>query len=688
MRPAPSLLLSLAALAAAGCRSSGAPAEPNSAEVSFAAPAAAPAASPASTERRYELERVDTTAIVQLYADGFASLSLRDKLLAYHLTCAAIAGRDIYLDQRFALALPLRNVLESLFLVKAQLPADVAAEVDRYCKLFWVHSGIHDNLTTQKNLLRLSWEQFSAACDVAVRAGQRLGLRELAPMHDLHEAFAVMTDPATFRSVTDKSTENGNDPLQSSCNNLYEGVTTADLTGFAEKYGLDSRLCKRGGALVEEVYRCGDGGAIPPGRYAETLAKVNEHLRHALAYAGPATQRAIRALIRFHQTGSLADWREFTIAWVQDTDSAVDFMIGFVEVYLDPRGIKGSWEGIVSCRDERKTKAIAALAAEAPWFEARMPWDERWRKPDVKGITARAIEVLTETGDSGPITPVGINLPNEADVRQQYGSKSVNLANVVEAYDRSAGAGSLAEFAASPEEIARGQAYGPAMDDVHTNLHEVIGHASGQVAPEIQNPAQRLGMFYSTLEEARADLVGLYWLADPKLRELGLVPNDDAVLAKYEAYARNALVQLRRVPPGGRLEEDHMRNRQTIVHWLLANDGGVSRVAKDGRTFYVVDSAAKFRDGCGRLLAEVMRIKATGDFAAGKALVETYGVKVDPQLHQEVLGRIAALHLPSVTGFVQPELRLVKDASGRTTDVAVVHCLDLADQMLRWSGRR
>lgn len=672
------LLSLVAALIAAGC-SSTAPG-PVAADGGTEAGAAA--------ERRYELERVGTTAVVQLYADGFESLSLRDKLLAYHLTQAAIAGRDIYLDQRFAYGLSLRWVLESLFLVKGQLEPAVAAEVDRYCKLFWVHSGIHDNLTTQKNLLNLTWEQFAGACEIAARNGHALGLRELAPLRDLREVHAVLTDPATFRSVTDKSTEHGNDPLAASCNNLYVGVTSKDLEGFVEQNGLNSRLVKHDGALVEQVYRAGDGDRVPPGRYAEALAKVNEHLRQALAFAPLPTQAALRKLIRYNETGDLADWRAFNIAWVQDKDSAVDFTIGFVEVYLDPRGIKGSWEGIVSFRDEVRTKSIAALAADAPWFEARMPWDERWKKPDVKGIAARAICVVTETGDSGPITPVGINLPNEADVRQEYGSKSVNLANVVDAYNRTSSAGSAGEFSASPEEAERARLYGAAMDDLHTNLHEVVGHASGQVLPEIQNPAQRLGLYYSTLEEARADLVGLYWIADAKLQEMGLVPNDDAVLAKYEAYARNALVQLRRVPAGGRIEEDHMRNRQLVVHWLLANDGGVRREERDGKTFLVVESIAKFRDGCGRLLAEVMRVKAEGDFAAGKALVETFGTKVEPALHQQVLARLASLQLPSVTGFVQPELRLVKDAAGVVQDVVVVHCQDLADQMLRWSGRR
>ena len=352
------------------------------------------------------------------------------------------------------------------------------------------------------------------------------------------------------------------------------------------------------------------------------------------------------------------------------------------------RGIKGSWQAVISFRNERKTHEIAALAQQTQWFEDRQPWDARFRKAEVKGISARAISVITETGDCGPITPVGVNLPNEADIRQEYGSKSVNLSNVVEAYDKTSGKGSSREFSFTDAEADRAAKYAAAMDDLHTNLHEVVGHASGQVLPEVKNPAQMLGTYYSTLEEGRADLVGLYWIADDKLKQMGLVPDDDAVLAKYEAYTRNALLQLRRVPEGGKVEEDHMRNRQMIVHWLMQNSKAIEVQQRDGKTFYTVASIPAYRDGCGRLLAEVMRIKATGDFKAGKALVETYGTKVDPALRRQVVERLAALHLPSVTGFVQPELRPVRDAGGGVTDVEVWYPCDLADQMLRWSGRK
>ncbi|GAB4151823.1 MAG: dihydrofolate reductase [Planctomycetota bacterium] len=638
-------------------------------------------------DRVYELDRVDGTAVVQLYADGFDGLSLENKLLAYHLSQAAIAGRDIAIDQRFAYNLGIRNVLEAVWQVREELPERIRAEFERYTKLFWIHNGIHNNLSTRKELLRLSREDFLAATSAAAVAGFDLSPPRLAPARSLEEIYSILTDPSTFLSVTDKSPENGADPLAQSCNNLYVGIASADLASFEEHYGLNSRLVKDAdGRIREEVYRCGDGKDVPPGLYAYRIAAVNRHLRDALPYAPLPTRKALELLIRYNETGDPADWRAFNIAWVQDRDSVVDFSLGFIEVYLDARGIKGAWQGVISFRNEEKTKEIAALAAKAQWFEDRMPWEERFKKKEVKGISARAISVITETGDCGPITPIGVNLPNDADIRRDYGSKSVNLSNVVEAYNKTTGKGAAREFSFSEEEAARAEKYASAMDDLHTNLHEVVGHASGQVLPGIGNPAQVLGTYYSTLEEARADLVGLYWISDPELRAMGLVPNQDAALAKYEAYARNALIQLRRIPEGGKIEEDHMRNRQMIVHWLIRHGGGVKVERRDGKTYYRVSSAEAFREGCGRLLAEVMRIKATGDAAAGRALVENYGTKVDPALRAEVLERLRTLNLPSVTGFVQPELDLVRGDDGKIADVRVRYPCDLAAQMLRWSG--
>lgn len=641
----------------------------------------------AAKGRKFLLEQVGDTAIVQLYADAFDALTKNDKLLCWHLYAAAVAGRDIYLDQRFEHNLAIRDLLEELWLHRTVLEASTRAELERYTKLFWVHSGIHHNLTTEKLLLKLDEAAFRAALAAARRDGARLP-------EDVDDAraralFAVMTDPKTHVSITNKSPGEGKDPLAESCNNLYSGVVSADLKGFDERYALNSRLVKGpDGKLVEEPYRAGDGASVAPGRYADRLANVITHLRAALPFAPVKSRRALEHLIRYLQTGESADWRAWAIAWVQDTDSVVDTVNGFVEVYVDARGIKGAYEAIVSFRDSEKTLAIEQLAKMAPWFEERMPWPDEFKKKDVKGISARAITVLVETGDSGPITPIGINLPNEEDIRKNHGSKSVNLSNVVEAYEMSKVGGATAEFCWDAAEVARAERWAALSGDMHTNLHEVVGHASGQARKEIENPAQILGQYASTLEEARADLVGLYWIPDPELQRRGLVPHPDVALAEYESFARNALLQVRRVPKGGKLEEDHMRNRQLIVHWLIANTDALRSESKDGKTYYRVTSVDAFRAGCGTLLAEVMRIKGTGDFKAGKALVDTYGTKVDPRLHEEVLARIAKLGLPSVTGFVMPELRAIRSSTGEVIDVVVEHPCDLAAQMLRWSGRR
>lgn len=642
---------------------------------------------PDTKARKYLLEQVGDTAIVQLYADGFDQLAKNDKLLCWHLYAAAVAGRDIYLDQRFAHNLAIRDLLEELWLHRQVLEPATRAELERYTKLFWVHSGIHHNLSTQKLRLDLDEGKFRAALAAATKDGARFAdeASEAGP----GKLFAILTDPDSHASVTNKSPGDHKDPITESCNNLYSGVTTADLAGFTEKYALNSRLVKGSdGKLVEEIYRAGDGKRIPPGRYGKQLAKVVEHLRAAQPYAPPKTRQALDFLVQYLETGENEDWRKWAIAWVKDTDSVVDTVNGFIEVYVDARGIKGAYEAIVSFRDAEKTKAIEQLAAMAPWIEQRMPWADEFKKKDVKGISARAITVLVETGDSGPITPVGINLPNEEDIREKFGSKSVNLSNVVEAYEMAKVGGATAEFCWTPEEAARAEKWAALSGDMHTNLHEVVGHASGQSRAEVKNPAQILGQFYSTLEEARADLVGLYWIADPELNKRGLVPHPDVALAEYESYARNALLQLRRVPKGGKVEEDHMRNRQMIVHWLIANSDAIQVENRDGKTYYRVTSVAAFRKGCGILLAEVMRIKGTGDFKAGKQLVDQYGTKVEPQLHEQVLARIRKLGLPSVTGFVQPELRAITDATGAIVDVVVEHPCDLAAQMLRWSGRR
>ncbi|HEX8202334.1 MAG TPA: peptidase M49 [Isosphaeraceae bacterium] len=635
-------------------------------------------------QRKYLLERVDDAAVVQLYADGFERLPLRQKLLAWHLYQAALAGRDIYYDQRYAHALKMRAVLEEILTHADHVNPATLAEIRRYTKLFWLNSGPYNNLTARKFVLKCKQVEFLRALEAAAGDGARFPIdvgNETADAF-VDKLLPPFFDPDVDPIVTNKSPGPGKDLLASSANNLYVGVTMDDLKGFAERYPLNSRLVNLAGQLTEEVYRVG-------GRYDEQIRRIVAHLEDAIAVAPEPTAEALRALVRFYRTGETADREAYDIAWVRDKDAPVDTINGFIEVYLDPRGVKGSWEAAVFSVNPEKTAAIQAVAAQAQWFEDHMPWEAKYRKPDVRGITANAIEVIVETGDCGPITPIGINLPNDQAIRERHGSKSVSLSNVIEANDKATPPAFRREFAWDDAEAQRAERWNTLAGELLVDMHEVIGHASGRVAPELKGqPQDALREFYSALEEGRADLVALYYMPDPKLAELGLVAAEDQAemaRAAYEAYTRNALSQLRRVRQGDQLEEDHMRNRQMVVHWLMANTRAIESRHRDGKTYYVMVDPGAFRAGVGRLLAEIQRIKSEGDFAAAKALFEAHGIRFDPALRDEVVARVAGLDMPSYTGFVMPRLRPVTDPQGRITDVTISYPQDLESQMLEFS---
>ncbi|MGB2716853.1 MAG: hypothetical protein WBC51_21910 [Vicinamibacterales bacterium] len=658
----------------------------NSSSPDATRPAVAVATQTAPSERKYLLERVEDAAVVQLYADGFAALPLDQKQLIYHLHRAAIAGRDIYYDQRYAHNLEMRDVLEEILTHSSGVDPQTLGEIHRYTKLFWINTGPYNNLTARKFVLKTTPEALAAAAKAAEKAGAKFPvtsgetvdalLKRLQPMF-----FDATVDPI----VTNKTPGPGKDILASSANNLYSGVTMKDLEGFTERYPLTSRLVKRNGKLVEEVYRVG-------GRYDAQIRGIIQHLDAAIPFATPPMANALRALIKWYQTGETADRIAYDIAWVQDKNSPVDTINGFIEVYMDPRGHKGSWEALVFYVNPGKTEGIRKLAADAQWFEDRMPWAAQYRKQGVRGITANAIDVVVETGESGPITPVGINLPNDQNIREKYGSKSVSLSNVNEAYDRSTSEEFRREFAWTPEAAHRAEKWSSTAGELTTNMHEVIGHASGKISEKLKgSPQTALKEQYSALEESRADLVALYFLPNPRLAELGLVDAKDhaeIVQAEYEGYTRNALVQLRRVREGTQIEEDHMRNRQMIVRWLMSNSKAIDVRERDGKTYYVMVDAKAFTEGVGRLLAEIQRIKAEGDYEAAKKLFETYGVHFDARLRDEVVSRVDKLNMPSYTGFVQPKLEMVKAADGSTSDVKISYPLDLTAQMLEYSGRK
>jgi dipeptidyl-peptidase III len=635
-------------------------------------------------DRKYLLEQVDDAAVVQYYADGFASLPTDLKILAWHLYQAALAGRDIYYDQRYRHALVMRAVLEAILTHATGIEAATLAEIRRYTKLFWINSGPHNNMTARKFVLKCSFEAFRDAAEIASREGATFPTQPGESVAALIERLrGPFFDPAVDALVTSKTPGAGADILQSSANNLYDGVTMADLEGFEERYGLNSQLVKRDGRLVEDVCRVG-------GRYGARIAEVVRHLQAALPFAPPLMRAALEALIRFYETGEDADRVTYDVAWVADKDSPVDTINGFVENYLDARGVKGAWEALVFHVNREKTESLQKLAEAAAWFEVRTPWDPRWRRSDVVGVTARAIDVLVETGEAGPTTAIGINLPNDQRIRETHGSKSVSLANITEAYEKAQLPAYRVEFCWSAEEIARAERWGATASDAATAIHEVLGHGSGRVADHLRGqPQLALKEQYSAIEEARADLVALYFLPEPRIGEIGLVPavhQAEVVLAEYEAYARNALVQLRRVREGTTIEEDHMRNRQLIVHWLIAHTKAIDVRRRDGRTFYVMTDAAAFQEGCGRLLADVQRIKSEGDYDAAKTLLDTYGVHFDPALRDEIVARVDRLNLPSYTGFVQPKLSPVIDAAGQIVDVRISYPQSLEQQMLEYSG--
>ena len=649
-----------------------------------------------TTQRKYLLERVDEAAVAQIYADGFEELPRDQKILIWHLYQAALAGRDIFYDQRYAHSIAMREVLEEILTHGRTVDEATLSEITRYTKLFWINSGPYNNLTARKFVLKCTPEAFAAAARQAEAEGARFPLSAGESLDDLLRRLQPMFFDVTFEpSVTNKTPGEGKDILAASANNLYVGVSMADLDGFEERYPLNSRLVKNGSGLLEEVYRVG-------GKYDREIRAIVGHLEAATEYAPAAMADALNALVKFYRTGEDADRAAYDIAWVHDKDSPVDTINGFIEVYMDPRGVKGSWEALVYYVNRHKTENIRKIAAAAQWFEDHMPWLPEYRKQGVRGITASAIDVVVEAGESAPMTPVGINLPNDQAIRETHGSKSVSLSNVNEAYEGSTDPAFRREFAWTDEEAARAEKWSAVASELTTELHEVIGHASGKVAEKLKGaPQTALKEQYSALEEARADLVALYFIADPKLVELGIIEGEDheeIVLAEYEGYARNALAQLRRVREGTQLEEDHMRNRQMIVRWLIAHDGGMEirrrdgpalseRSESNGKTYYVMTDPRAVRAGVGRLLADVQHIKAQGDYEAAKALFETYGVHFEAELRDEVVARVDRLNMPSYTGFVQPRLEATRSDDGTITDVGISYPLDLTTQMLEYSGR-
>jgi len=645
-------------------------------------------------ERKYKLERVGPAQVVQLYADGFDQLSPKEKIFAYYLYLAAIAGRDIAIDQHHPNALEVRDLFEEVYKHSRGIDSTVLQNITTYLKLFWINNGFYDNLTSKKFVPGCTFEEFKTACEIAQQNGAALGLDGETLESRLNRLKRVIFDPNYQPTMTNKTP--GVDWIKESGVNFYgEGITYKEIEAWAkagkEKNPLNSKVIKERGRIVEKIWRAG-GDGIPPGIYAEDLNAVIRYLEMAIPYASSEYQaETIRLLIRYFKTGDLEDFRKYNIHWVKDS-SAVDFIMGFIEVYLDPRGQKAEWEASIFFTNPEQTKLMRNLATYAQYFEDKAPWKDAYKKKIDRSPIANVIDVIVQTGGTGPVSPIGINLPNEQAIREQHGSKSVLLHNVVEAYEKSRGKLLVQEFAWDQAEIEANEKYGLIADNLHTAMHEVIGHGSGKVHPKLEgkDPSEFLPGYYNTLEEARADLVALWNAWDEKLVDIGVAKDPLEVRSIGEVMlqqqVRVGLTQLYRIGKHEQLEEDHMKNRQLIVHYLIQNNYGVTVEKRDGKTYYHIIDYDKAREGVGKLLAEVMRIKAEGDLKAAKELIDTYGLKVDIALRDEVQERVKKLDLPSYTGFVQPRLEPVLDPEANIVDVKVTYPLDLSTQMLEYSA--
>ena len=644
-------------------------------------------------EFSYIVDQFADLQILRYQVPGFENLSLRQKQLLYHLSEAALMGRDILFDQNGRYNLVIRRTLEAVYQYGTvdKSSADYQA-FEVYLKRVWFANGIHHHYGEDKFIPGFSEAFFDAAVrsiDVSLlplKAGETVDtlLARLKP---------VIFDPTVMPKRTVQSGDT--DWIQASANNYYgEDVTQAEVEAFYGKmkaegdsrcplsYGLNSRLEKENGQLVERVWKVG-------GLYSEAIERIVAELEKAAVFAENEKQRQIiTTLIDYYRTGDLRTFDAYSILWVEDTDSQVDFVNGFIETYGDALGLKASWESTVNFRNEEATRRTQIISENAQWFEDHSPVDQRFKKERVKGVSAKVITVTMLGGDCYPSTPIGINLPNADWIRRDHGSKSVTIENIMEAYDKaSQGSGFSDEFVWCDEERNRIKTYGFLTDMLHTDLHECLGHGSGQLLPGTDPDA--LKAYASTLEEARADLFGLYYLADPKMQELGLVPDGEVFKAEYYKYMMNGLLtQLVRIEEGKDVEEAHMRNRQLIARWVFeqgAADKVVELKKREGKTFVIINDYQQLRALFGKLLAEVQRIKSEGDYEAGRSLVENYGVKIDPVLHHEIRERYVRLHLSPYKGFVNPIMREVKDDAGLVTDITLDYTEGYAEQMLRYS---
>ena len=636
------------------------------------------------------LERFADIQLLRYRLNGFEQLSLLQKKLVYYLSKATLYGRDITFDQFGRYNLRIRKMLEAVYTdPSVNHETDDFRALEVYLKRVWFSNGIYHHYGTEKfqpdftaDYLRSLLQQVDA---------RKLPLRDGETLDALcDELFPVIFDPTVLPKRVNKA--DGEDLLLTSACNFYEGLTQQEAEEFYAQrkaddeknsrplsHGLNATLVKRNGVIEEDVWKI-------DGRYGNAIQHIVYWLKKAHGVAeNTRQQRVIELLISYYETGNLQCFNDYCIEWVGEHEGRIDFVNGFIEVYGDPLGLKGSWEGIVEYKDLEATKRTQTISQNAQWFEDHSPVDPRFRKPHVKGVTANAICAAMLGGDEYPSTAIGINLPNADWIRAEHGSKSITISNITEAYNKAAhGNGFKEEFVIDQETLAIIEKYGDKCDDLHTDLHECLGHGSGQLLPGTDPDA--LKAYGNTIEEARADLFGLYYIADHKLVELGLLPDDNAYQAQYYSYIMNGLMtQLIRIEPGHQIEEAHMRNRSLIAHWCYEQGNGVVTIERhEGKTFVRINDYKALRALFARLLAEIQRIKSEGDYEAARQLVERYAVKVAPQLHQEVLERYKRLNLAPYKGFINPVLKPVLDAQGEICDIQVDYTESYVHQMLRY----
>ena len=639
----------------------------------------------------YTVEQFADLQILRYRVPGFENLSLQQKELVYYLTEAALQGRDILFDQNGKYNLRIRRTLEAVYTgYKGDKNTPDFKAMEVYLKRVWFSNGIHHHYGSEKFVPGFAPEFFKEAV-LSVDAST-LPLAEGQTAEQLcDELSPVIFDPTVMPKRVNQAA--GEDLVLTSACNYYDGVTQKEAEDFYNamkdpkdetpvSYGLNSRLVKENGKIQEKVWKVG-------GLYGQAIDKIVYWLKKAEGVAENPEQKAvISELIKFYETGDLKTFDEYAILWVKDLNSLVDFVNGFTESYGDPLGMKASWESLVNFKDMEATHRTEIISGNAQWFEDHSPVDKLFKKDEVKGVSAKVITAAILAGDLYPATAIGINLPNSNWIRSHHGSKSVTIGNITDAYNKAAhGNGFNEEFVYSDTELQLIDKYADLTGELHTDLHECLGHGSGKLLPGVDPDA--LKAYGSTIEEARADLFGLYYVADPKLVELGLTPNADAYKAEYYTYLMNGLMtQLVRIEPGNNVEEAHMRNRQLIARWVFEKgvaDKVVELVKKDGKTYVVVNDYEKLRALFGELLSEIQRIKSTGDYQGAHDLVENYAVKVDPALHAEVLERYKKLNLAPYKGFVNPKYEAVVDAAGKITDVKVTYDEGYAEQMLRYS---